>query len=107
MRGERKAHGVVSVFQKLGAVSFLQKLLLSKCPEEQQPQLQRVFDGAASHPVGFIFNCRMVNVPPQIAAPLHQGLVDDIDWASKNEVGLALTVHAVPVSLSPPSVPDL
>ncbi len=38
--------------------------------------------------IGTIIQDRMVNSPLQIVPPLHKALLDDIQWAQKNEVYL-------------------
>ena len=85
-------HRHVVCRQKLGALSFLKKYLLQRCPEAQQPILQAAFDQAGSKQLGLLLNERMVNTPYQLAPVLHSALVQDLDWAVENEVGTSADV---------------
>ena len=67
-------------------VSQLITSLLQRCasPAERET-LQKLFTPAADS-VGFLISERLVNMPMQLVPVAYDSLLQDIDWAMKNEV---------------------
>ncbi|PRP86881.1 hypothetical protein PROFUN_03629 [Planoprotostelium fungivorum] len=55
--------------------------ITSHCPQQHKKKLDKVLD---EKKVGLLVNERMVNVPLELAPPLHQILYDDIEKAKKD-----------------------
>jgi len=56
--------------------------LKNRCPKDLQDKLNDAF---TSKEVGFLINERVINIPPETASPLVEGLFDEIGWATEDE----------------------
>jgi len=56
--------------------------LKNRCPKDLQDKLNEAF---TSKGVGFLINERVINIPPETASPLVEGLFDEIGWATEDE----------------------
>lgn len=66
------------------------QFLHSKCNSKADAsELEAVFE---KHPydVGLLVSERLINIPEELAPPLHQGLFDEVSWATEDEPSKAL-----------------
>ncbi|MDC1215268.1 BCIP domain-containing protein [bacterium] len=56
--------------------------LKNRCPKDLKDKLNEAFN---SKGVGFLLNERVINIPPETASPLVEGLFDEIGWATEDE----------------------
>lgn len=79
----------LSSWQDVQCVEEVRELLLDRCEKNATPsvteQLEKIL-GDTSKPVGLLLSERFVNVPPQIALPLHKHL----QWVDRPTVFAAL-----------------
>ncbi|KAM6185381.1 BRCA2 and CDKN1A-interacting protein [Rhynchocyon petersi] len=83
---EDEIFGFISLFnltERKGTqcVEQIKELLLSCCEQSTEQSLQAQLDkvlGDASRPVGLLLSERFLNVPPQIALPMHQQLQKEL-----------------------------
>ena len=64
-------------------VKAAKALVLEKCPAAEKEDAERILSGGSFN-VGWIVSERIVNIPHELARPLHRMLLDDVDWARKN-----------------------
>jgi len=66
-------------------VKQIKKYFLGKVSDEtKRKELQSLFDDT-SKSLGLIINERMINVPPEIAPPMHKTLYEEIQLAHEDE----------------------
>lgn len=64
-------------------IKELAKFVLDKCPtDESRIKLEKILSGTKR--CGWIFNERLLNLPPQISPPLIGALLEDVKWAREN-----------------------
>ncbi|MBV95605.1 BRCA2 and CDKN1A-interacting protein, partial [Eschrichtius robustus] len=61
---------------------FILRLCEKNCEKSMAEQLDKLFNDA-TRPVGFLLSERFINVPPQIALPMHQQLQKELAEAHK------------------------
>jgi len=67
------------------SVKQIKNHLLSKVKDVvKKKQLEKLFEDE-SESLGLIINERMVNVPPELATPMHKALYEEIQWAHEDE----------------------
>lgn len=86
-----ESYGFISVInmqthQDMEFVKQIKQYLLSKAQGEQKTQLQQLFENS-NQSLGLIVNERMINIPPQLAPPLHKQLFDEINRSVKEDKG--------------------
>lgn len=83
---------------EVGCINQLRNLIVQKAKEsatiEVHERFKNVFDNA-SNVVGFLLNERYVNIPPQIAVPLMESLVKEIDRANRKKMPFQFTHYAM------------
>ncbi len=89
--GEEEVYGVTSVisfghYASSECIRQLTKFILSKCPADQRPRLEKMLRSSEHGHTGFIVNERMVNMPNEMALPLMKGLFDEIGWSQEDQV---------------------
>ena len=87
---EEEVYGVMTVVSMQGAATqvCLQQIgdfILKKCPASQKEAFARAVRGNT----GLIISERMINVPPELAVPLLQGLRSELAKANKDPVSTA------------------
>jgi hypothetical protein len=97
--GEEEVYGVTSVISFAHYASFecikqITKFILSKCPADQHPLLEKMLRSSEHGHTGFIVNERMVNMPNEMALPLMKGLFDEIGWSQQDQVRNMLPMKA-------------
>lgn len=66
-------------------IKQIKSYFLSHCGgEANQKKLKALFDDT-SKPLGLVLQDRVINMPQQLVPPLHQALMDDIEWAVKDD----------------------
>jgi len=65
------------------AMNEVSNCIIQKSPVTNRQNMELLL---ANPTTGLIISRRMVNLPPQLALPLHQALVDDMEWAKENEI---------------------
>ncbi len=91
--GEEEVYGVTSVvslthYASTECVKQIKKFVLSKCPADLRPRLEKMCRSSEHGNTGFIVNERMVNMPNEMALPLMKGLFDELGWSQEDQVGL-------------------
>lgn len=63
------------------------RFLRSRCKKDEHTasKLEALLQGKKGR-VGLVVSERLINVPLDLAPPLHQGLFDEISWATEDEV---------------------
>ncbi len=89
--GEEEVYGVTSVvslahYSSSECIKQIKKFILSKCPADQRPRLERILRSSEHGNTGFVVNERMVNMPNEMALPLMKGLFDEIGWSQEDQV---------------------
>lgn len=85
---EPDVYGFISAFNishHLKTTQWMTEVVnyLSKnCPSHYVEELHKVLQ---SPRCGLLINQRMMNTPYQLIPPLHQALLDDVEWATSNE----------------------
>ncbi|OEU20163.1 hypothetical protein FRACYDRAFT_224679 [Fragilariopsis cylindrus CCMP1102] len=74
----------VTTHQHTESINYLKKICLQKCPSSKKQELEIVLSGTTKRPCGFLFQCRMVNLPLEIVDVLHSQLLLDMDHAINN-----------------------
>ena len=64
-------------------VRACREFVVSNCPEGDRADVERYLDSSTFN-VGWMMNERIVNIPQQLAPPLHAMLLDDVKWAREN-----------------------
>ncbi|MGK3742069.1 MAG: hypothetical protein ACI90V_008923 [Bacillariaceae sp.] len=72
----------VTTHQNTESIKYLKKICLQKCPSSKKTELDMVLSGNTKRPCGFLFQCRMVNLPLEIVDVLHSQLILDMDHAT-------------------------
>lgn len=88
VEGEPDVYGFLTAlnvarYKHLGCIKSILAYLVAKCPAEHRERVTQVLHSQKS---GLIVNRRMLNTPYQLIPVLHQALLEDIEWAKKNEV---------------------
>ena len=75
---------VMNVQEKKDAtyIKEIAAYLKNRCPKDLKDKLNEAF---TSKGVGFLINERVINIPPETASPLVEGLFDEIGWATEDE----------------------
>lgn len=79
---------VLQTHRAKSSMRQLQGHLLQSCPHGLRRQLEGILTGSA--PCAVLLNERLINVPEQLLAPLHEALHADLAWARENEGSAAL-----------------
>mmetsp|Transcript_24771 Transcript_24771/g.40172 ORF Transcript_24771/g.40172 Transcript_24771/m.40172 type:complete len:352 (+) Transcript_24771:120-1175(+) len=69
-----------SYYGSKGYFKTFKSLLTTFCPQNMKAKM----DDALKRGYAWLISERLVNIPHEIAAPLHEALVDDIKWAREN-----------------------
>lgn len=79
---------------EVGCINQLRALVTQKAKEsatiEVYQQFKNIFENT-SNVIGFLLNERYVNIPPQIAVPLMESLVKEIDRANRKKMPFQFT----------------
>lgn len=68
----------------LPVVQQIKHFVLSHCPSESKAQMEGYWNPKGP-PLGLLVQARMVNLPFQLVSPLHNAVLEDLDWAVKND----------------------
>ncbi|XP_037028472.1 protein BCCIP homolog [Bradysia coprophila] len=83
---------------EVGCINQLRNLIAQKAKEsatiEVHERFKNIFENT-SNVVGFLLNERYVNIPPQIAVPLMESLVNEIDRANRKKMPFKFTHYAM------------
>jgi len=70
--------------QALPVIKQIKDFVLSHCPQEHKVQMESLWS-TKGPPLGLLVQARMVNLPFQLVSPLHNAVLEDLDWAVKND----------------------
>lgn len=83
---------------EVGCINQLRNLIAQKAKEsatiEVYERFKNIFEDT-SNVVGFLLNERYVNIPPQIAVPLMESLIKEIDRANRKKMPFKFTHYAM------------
>jgi len=74
----------VQFHQALPVIKQIKEFVFSRCPEELKGQMESLCSSKGP-PLGLLVQARMVNLPFQLVSPLHNAVLEDLDWAVKND----------------------
>ncbi|CAH1783416.1 unnamed protein product, partial [Owenia fusiformis] len=81
---------VVNITEKKDNEShkLIKKYVLDKCKECSDAQTYKTFEETlcGESQIGLLLSERFINIPPQIAPPMYDSLIKDIDKANKNKM---------------------
>jgi hypothetical protein len=92
---EEEVYGVTSVinlthYKSSECVKQVTSFILSKCPQEHRPLMEKFLRSSEDGSTGFIINERMVNMPNEMALPLMSSMFDELQWSQEDQVTLPL-----------------
>lgn len=70
--------------QTLPAIKQIREFVFGNCPEEHKAKLEALWNPKAPA-LGLLVQARMVNLPFQLVAPLHNAVMEDLEWAVQND----------------------
>jgi protein BCP1 len=71
-------------YASLPVVQQIKGFVLSHCPQESKAQMESLWNPKGP-PLGLLVQARMMNLPFQLVSPLHNAVLEDLEWAVKND----------------------
>jgi len=69
-------------YHALPVINQIKDFVMSHCPAENKVQMESLWS-TKGPPLGLLVQARMVNLPFQLVSPLHNAVLEDLDWAVK------------------------